>query len=148
MKIQIQFDTTEDIAYDVALSVARAYGLSSVEEFIEPDDEEAVIDDEPTPSPIPGGWTKTKMNRYVKALQPNAKKVLGIIAEYAPAVDVDVVQRRSGLEGYTYAGSMSSFGFAVRNTHGVKEKPFTKVGRSYRMDEAVAQLVLTVLKEA
>ncbi len=145
MRFHIEFDTSEDVAYDVALAVAHAYGLSSVEEFVEA--EEDAPADNPA-APLPDGWTKPKMIRYVKALQPNAKKVLRVIAENAPSVDVDSVQQKSGLEGYTYAGSMSSFGFAVRNTRGVKEKPFQKRNRSYLIDRAIATLVVQVLDEA
>lgn len=150
MKQSIEFDTAEDAAVDVALAVAWAYGYSSVEELVDAEGEAADADDEEgpaAPTTVPGGWTKPKMVRYVSALQPNARSVLGVIAAHAPEVDVDTVQAESGLDGYVYAGSMSSFGFAAKNTHGVKEKPFSKYGKRYEMDKAVADLVLTVLAE-
>lgn len=102
----------------------------------------------PANANYPGGWTKPKMRRYVTALTPNAKKVLRVIAENAPVVDVETAQLGSGLDGYIYAGSMSSFGFAARNTHGVKEKPFVKVAKKYEMDAALAALAISVLDEA
>lgn len=147
MKQSIEFDTVEDEAVDVALAVAWAYGYSSVEELVDAEGETADVDNGPTVTSFPGGWSKPKMRRYVAALQPNAKKVLGVIAQHAPEVDVETVQDESALEGYVYAGSMSSFGFAAKNTHGVKEKPFVKVGKSYEMHESIAQLVLSVLDE-
>jgi hypothetical protein len=148
MKCSIEFDPSEDTPYDVALAVAYAFGFDSVEELVEVEvDESAPEEEGPAPTSYLGGWTKSKMRRYVVALKPNARKVLRVIAENAPEVDVETVQEGSGLDGYIYAGSMSSFGFAARNTHGVKDKPFVKVGKSYQMDVHIAHLVISVLDD-
>lgn len=93
------------------------------------------------------GWPRLKMRRYVKALAPTAQSILRIIALNAPRIAVDIVQEESELGPSAYAGSMSSFGFAVKRTRGVKEKPFTKIGGTYEMDEDVAKMALDVLDE-
>ena len=144
----IEFNTAEDEAVDVALAVAWAYGYSSVEELVDAEGEVVEVDDGlAVATSFPGGWSKPKMRRYVAALQPNARNILGVIAKNAPKVDVETVQIQSGLDGYIYAGSMSSFGFAAKNTHGVKDKPFIKYGKRYEMDKAIADLVVAVLAE-
>ncbi|RYB95120.1 hypothetical protein EUA93_12660 [Nocardioides oleivorans] len=147
MRQSIEFDTAEDEAGDVALALAYAYGYSSIEELV--DAEVAALDEDgpAVTTAYPGGWTKPKMKRYIAALKPNAKVVLSVMAQHAPKVEVETVQNGSGLDGYIYAGSMSSFGFAAKNTHGVKDKPFTKVNKHYEIDESLAQLVLQVLDE-
>lgn len=143
----IEFNVTEDDAVDVATAVAWAYGYASVDELVEASSEEAEVDDGPVATYLPNGWSKPKMRRYVAALTGNARTVLRVIASHAPEVDVETVQNDSGLQGYIYAGSMSSFGFAARNTRGVKDKPFVKVAKRYEMDRAIADLVLSVLDE-
>jgi hypothetical protein len=153
MQQSVTFDTEVDDAGAVALAVAYAYGYDSIEELVETtidDDTEGAVgeaDTVPNGSTYPGGWSTPKMRRYIKALKPTAQKVLRAIAESAPNADVQVVQDASGIHGYQYAGSMSSFGFAARNTHGVKTKPFEKVGSTYEMDPQLAKLTLAVLGE-
>lgn len=148
MKHSIEFDPSEDAAYDVALAVAFAFGYDSVEQLMEDEVDEVEAAEPHAPTNYPGGWTRPKMRRYVAALTPNAKKVLQVIAANAPVVNVETVQQGSGLDGYIYAGSMSSFGFAARNTHGVKDKPFVKVGKTYEMDGVIAELAKSVLDES
>lgn len=152
MQISIAFDPAVDRRQDIALSVARAFGLDTIDDLLAPseeDDGEAAEEAAAPPATAtnPKGWTNSKMRRYVAELAPTALKVLRAIAEGAPEVGIEQVQAAAGLEAYQYAGSMSSFGFAARNTHGVKEKPFVKVDKIYQMDPAVAQIALTALTE-
>jgi hypothetical protein len=135
-----------DDVTDVLLAVAWAYGYVDVTDALE-----AKTDVEEEAEGIvtkPFGWTTPKMRRYVAALAPTAQKVLRAIAEGAPTISVEDAQKASGLEGVEYGGAMSSFGFAARNVHGVKAKPFVKVGRQYQIDTAVAKIVLEVLEES
>lgn len=148
MNQSITFDIETDQAHDVALAVAYAFGLDSLEDLlaeVEEDHFDMATGDSSEEPTYPDGWKAAKMKRYIKALKPNAKEVLKVIATHTPSAPIATVQAESGLEGYVYAGSMSSFGFAARNTHGVKDKPFTKVGKTYEMDPGVAKLVLEVV---
>jgi len=152
MQQSLIFDTEVDDCAVVALAVAYAYGYDSLEQVVEASGagEEGEFEEgeaQVAGTLYPAGWSVPKMRRYVKALKPTAQRVLRAIAENAPEADVDAVQEASGIDGYQYAGSMSSFGFAARNTWGVKDKPFAKVGRKYEMSVEVAKLALTVLDE-
>lgn len=149
MNISITFDPSVDSSQDVLLSLAHAYGHESIDDLVTADlgDLEAIDEDlAPTaPAQSANGWTPSKMRRYAKSLAPTARTVLRVIAEGAPEVSVEDVQAASGLETYQYAGSMSSFGFAARNTHGVKDKPFEKVGKTYQMNEVIAEIAIDAL---
>lgn len=149
MQYSITFDPSVDMGEEVALAVAYAFGYETVEDLVTgtPAEEEDLDDSPPATATTPYGWSKPKMRRYATALKPTARKVLRAIAENAPEVSLEDTQAAAGLEAYQYAGSMSSFGFAARNTKGVKEKPFTKVGKTYQMDPSVAQLALGALDE-
>jgi hypothetical protein len=145
MQQSITFDTTKDTIDEVAEAIAYAYGYNSMQEALDDvgsvdSGAESTID-----ATYPGGWTRSKMTRYVRALQPTAQAVLRAIAEGAPAAEADAVQEAAGVDGFVFAGSMSSFGFAVRNTRGVGEKPFRKVQRTYEMDNTVAALAIETL---
>jgi hypothetical protein len=149
MQHSITFDTAVDAAEEVALAVAYAFGYETVEDLITatPTEEEDVDETPPATAATLSGWSRPKMRRYVSALKPTARKILRAIAENAPEVSLEDTQAAAGLEAYQYAGSMSSFGFAVRNTKGVREKPFTKVDKTYQMDTAVAQIALSALDD-
>ncbi|MGY1825957.1 hypothetical protein [Blastococcus sp. SYSU DS0541] len=151
MQIAITFDPERDAAEDVALALAYAYGYETVEDLLQGTDEFELVDDEPESPPATAGtvhgWTKPKMKRYVSALRPTARKILRAIAEGAPEVSLEQAQEAAGLDAYKYAGAMSSFGFAARNTRGVKEKPFTKDGKTYLIQPAVADVVLAAMDE-
>lgn len=147
MNISITFNPAVDSSHDIALRLAYAYGYESIGDLVAADPE-----DDPEAAEVPtgtalsaNGWTASKMRRYIKALKPTARAVLRVIAENAPEVSIEDVQAAAGLQTYQYAGSMSSFGFAARNTHGVKEKPFEKIGKAYHMNEAVAEIAITAL---
>lgn len=154
MQIAVTFDPEHDAAGDVALAVAYAFGYETVEDLLEQAGDlelELVEEDEPESPPATAstvqGWTKPKMKRYITALRPTARKILRAIAEGAPEVSLEQAQQAAGLDAYKYAGAMSSFGFAARNTRGVKEKPFTKDGKSYRMHPPVAEVVIAAMDE-
>lgn len=149
MQCSITFDPATDSAEDVALAVAYAFGYETVEDLVTgaPTEEEDVDDTPPATAATASGWNKPKMRRYVTALKPTARKILRAIAVKAPEATVPDTQAAAGLEAYQYAGSMSSFGFAARNTRGVKEKPFTKVGQAYEMNPTVAKLAIEALDE-
>lgn len=147
MQVTVTFDPAEDESEAVALQVAYAYGLESVEDLTNglSDDETSEVEVPVATAANPKGWSPAKMRRYVTALKPTARTVLRAIADGAPEASLEDVQKASGLEAYQYAGSMSSFGFAARNTRGVKEKPFVKADKAYVMDEAVAQIAIEAL---
>lgn len=131
----------------MAQQVAWAFGLNSAEDLIESLEgggDDSVAED-------PGdleGWSSSKMNKYVFRLKPTARKVLRAIAEGAPETTVEHVQASTGLEPAAFAGSMSSFGFAVNNTRGVQTKPFSKSGQTYSMSLPLANLVIQTLDDA
>lgn len=148
MQQSITFNTDEDVVSDVLVAVAFAYGYDTVEDALE--QAAQAEDDEQEDSAVPAdgrpfGWSPAKMRRYVTALQPTARAVLRSIARGAPSITVDDAQAAAGLSAQVYGGSMSSFGFAVRNVRGVTAKPFTKVGRTYQIDPAVARIALDAL---
>lgn len=150
MQQSITFDTTLDDPAEVLLAAAWAYGYDSVLEALEEGgyDENDDEDAEAVPrSAAPYGWSRAKMRRYVSVLQPTARLVLRAIAERAPQATMEQVQGAVGLEGSAFAGSMSSFGFAARNTRGVREKPFSRSGETYFMDRSVAEVALAALDE-
>lgn len=154
MQQSITFNTDEDVVGDVLMAIAYAYGYDAVEDALEEAQVEAAEEDEaeeedeataPAMTSRPFGWTGAKMRRYVTALQPTARTVLRAIAEGAPSITVDDAQAAAGLPAQVYGGAMSSFGFAARNVRGVASKPFTKVGRTYQIDPAVAQVAIEAL---
>jgi hypothetical protein len=145
----VSFDTNVDAGIDVLTAIAYAYGYESPEDLVA---DAGVEEDEepegaPPPSAAPYGWTRPKMKRYVTALRPIACKVLRSVADGAPRTRITDVQRAAGVQGVEFAGAMSSFGFAARNTRGVKTRPFEKIRDDYQMDEAVAELAIEVLDE-
>lgn len=150
MQQSITFNTDEDVVSDVLVAVAFAFGYDTVEAALEEAEVEAAEDeaDEHDGSGAdaqPFGWSAARMRRYVTALQPTARTVLRAIAQGAPSITVDDAQAAAGLPAQVYGGAMSSFGFAARNVRGVKEKPFTKVGRTYQIDPAVARIATDAL---
>lgn len=146
MNVSLGFDPEVDDPHAVALQLAYAFGYDSMEDLLA--DSEAEDPDGDGEMEDLDGWTPGKMKRYVLQLKPTARKVLRAIAESAPEATMEAVQAVAGLESAQFAGSMSSFGFAVNNTRGVYEKPFTKSGQIYSMTAPVATLVLQVLDEA
>lgn len=148
MQQSITFNTDEDVVSDVLVAIAFAYGYDSVEDAVEQAEVEAAEEEQedvPGLEARPFGWSAAKMRRYVTALQPTARTVLRAIAEGAPSITVDDAQAAAGLPAQVYGGAMSSFGFAARNVRGVSQKPFTKVGRTYQIDPAVAAIALGAL---
>ncbi|OUS97292.1 hypothetical protein [Rhodococcus sp. NCIMB 12038] len=145
MQITVSFDPEVDYAEDVAERVAWAYGYQSVEDLLPSEDG----DDGDGNGDSGGldGWTATKMKKFALALKPTARKVLRAIAEGAPETTVESIQSTTGLEPSAFAGSMSSFGYAVNNTRGVRDKPYTKNGQVYSMTAPIAELVLRVLDD-
>lgn len=149
MQQSILFNTDEDVVSDVLVAVAYAYGYDTVEDALEEAEVEEEEQDEAGGAITehrPYGWSPAKMRRYITALQPTARRVLRAIAEGAPSVAVDDAQAAAGLDAQVYGGAMSSFGFAARNVRGVSAKPFTRVGRSYQIDPAVARVALDALE--
>jgi hypothetical protein len=151
MQQTVSYDPDSDSPAAVALAVAWSFGLDTVEDLALLAESETEDGNESSATAqkaeAPQAWKLPKMRRYVKALQPRAREVLGAIAEAAPAVPITSVQRAVGLDGSGFAGTMSSFGFAARNTRGVHERPFTKYQGKYHIDEYVAKQALAVLDE-
>lgn len=151
MNYTITFSPDVDSAHDVLLGISQMYGYASLEELLEQEPEvyEPEVQEEPVraASTAPGGWTMPKMRRYTQALKPNAQRILRVIAENAPEISVDDTQVGVGLEAYEYAGTMSSFGFAARNTYGVRDRPFAKSRRIYQINPEIAKLALAALDE-
>lgn len=147
MLVTISFDPDVDRSNMVALQLAWSYGLDTVEDLLADDEDEDIEKESDTPPDLEF-WTASKMRKYVTQLKPTARKVLRAIADQAPEATVESVQSSTGLEPSSFAGSMSSFGFAVKNTRGVREKPFTKNGHLYSMTLPIADLVLDTLDES
>ncbi|MGU3438240.1 hypothetical protein ACNHUS_35175 [Actinomycetes bacterium M1A6_2h] len=147
MLVTISFDPDVDRPNDVALQLAWSYGFNTVDELLAGDEDEEFEEEGDTPPDLEG-WTASKMRKYVTQLKPTARKVLRAIADQAPEATVESVQSSTGLEPSSFAGSMSSFGFAVKNTRGVRVKPFSKNGHLYSMTVPIADLVLETLDEA
>ncbi|OZE37235.1 hypothetical protein CH259_10010 [Rhodococcus sp. 05-2254-4] len=131
----------------VALQLAWSYGFVSVDDLLTADEDEDTEEEDDVAADL-SGWTAPKMRRYVTQLKPTARKVLRAIADEAPEATVESVQNSTGLEPSSFAGSMSSFGFAVKNTRGVRDKPFSKNGHLYNMTLPIADLVLNTLDDA
>lgn len=129
---QVAFDPTVD-DYDTIIGmVNQAY----VDDLVEVDD---------TPPEAPDGWTAAKMLRYVRHLAPTGLLAFRAMAESAPEADAADVQAATGLYGMEFAGAMSTFGHAKRNTRGVRYLPFRRHGGIYHMDDKVAALALAAL---
>lgn len=151
MRYTVTFSPDEDNPHDVLLGVSAVYGYASIQDLL---DQEPEVDEQLSPEPArsapssaPGGWTVSKMRRYAVALQPNAQRILRVIAENAPEITVEDTQTEIGLEDYQYAGTMSSFGFAARKTRGVQSRPFDKVKHTYQINSEIAKLALAALDE-
>lgn len=151
MKYTVTFRLDEDNPHDVLLGISAIYGYDSIQDLL---DQEPEVDELPlgqdasrSAAPAPGGWTLSKMRRYATALQPNAQRILRVVAENAPEISVDDTRAEVGLEDYEYAGTMSSFGFAARKTRGVQSRPFDKVKRVYQINTEIAKLALSALDE-
>jgi hypothetical protein len=114
-------------------------------ETIEDDDAEDLGAETEDPSVPVDGFTPKRMRRYVANLTPDGQKILRYIAKHAPQVEMDDVQADCGYEAAVYAGRMSTFGHAIRNTKGVSRMPFTKHYRVYSINQQVAQMAIDAL---
>jgi hypothetical protein len=121
--------------------IATLYGVTeaSTEDDVEAEAAEADIS-----APV-DGFTPQRMRRYVRNLTPDGQRVLRYLAENAPTVEMDDVQKAVGIYSQQYAGLMSTFGHAERNTKGVTRLPFSKHYRVYHINEQVASMAIEAL---
>jgi len=150
VKYTVTFRLDEDNPHDVLLGISAIYGYDSIQDLLdqEPERRVTVRTGRQSKRRTSAWWMDTsKMRRYATALQPNAQRILRIVAENAPEISVDDTRAEVGLEDYEYAGTMSSFGFAARKTRGVQSRPFDKVKRVYQINTEIAKLALSALDE-
>lgn len=107
----------------------------------------------PLSGPGPTAWWSVHADDFVRQIQPNARRALGIVAKHAPEVPFDTVQQEMGAElglgkplgGIPLSGMLASVGFAKRRMKA--PDPFTRDygKRVYLMDPAVATLLTSSL---
>lgn len=132
--------------YEHALELVDAlFGRTAAE-----DDE---TDEEEAPSTAPAdqpvaveGFTQKRMNSYVQNLTIEGHRILRYLAQHAPQIDIADAQNHFGLGPRQWAGTMSTFGYARRETRGVDRMPFVRDNRRfYVMDDRVAKMALAAL---
>lgn len=140
--------------YDDVLELLDVLYGRAVEEDDEGEDEETVdtassSGPAKTTAPIEG-FTPRRMRAYLSNLTVDGAKALRFMAENAPTIEMDDVQKAVGgnLNPRQYAGTMSTFGHAKRVTKGVDRMPFDRHYRTYSMDERVAKMALDALDAA
>jgi hypothetical protein len=133
--------------YEHALELVDAlFGRTGQEEDIEEETPEETSS-APTEKVVPvEGFTPKRMHRYVQNLTIEGHGILRYLAQHAPQIDIADAQEHFSLGPRQWAGTMSTFGYAKRETPGVDRMPFVRDNRRfYVMDERVAKMALAAL---
>jgi hypothetical protein len=86
-----------------------------------------------------GVYTPATAGQLVQALQPDALRMLAMIARDAPAASIEGIRKEMGLGTSSEAsGRLSSIGFARRALN--LPKPYRPRRGTYEMDAGVAQI--------
>ena len=149
--MKITIDTATDTFDEAIATVHAAYGVTT------PPAPEAELPEHASDSNtdyFPGNWTTKRLRTFAEYLAEDAAEAVRFIAAHAPAVPMDDVITHMGkhlgikdFSGQALGGRMSSVGFAVTNTPGVKTGPYDTDYRHrlYRMDEGIAKVLLDSL---
>lgn len=93
------------------------------------------------------GFTPARMKGYVQKLSETGRQVLRYMAQHAPQVELAEIQKHFDLPPRKWAGTMTTFGFAARETRGVDRLPFVRDRKHYTIDERVAKMALDALDQ-
>ena len=131
-EVTISFDPSVDEQREVVEVVARAYGAGPVGRS------RAAL-----PATV-DGWTPEGMERYVAALEPVARTLLGTILRTSPCPTPDA-QDAAGLSRRQYTDAHVCLQESLQVVPEVTRLPFDVVAGCFTVDEDVARLIAGAL---